>query len=215
MPTAPASPSALPVPEVVRLPTIAVFLGDSYTTGWNGAGIGEDGWPAIVASAEGWTAVNLAVAGTGFINPGWTGQPVRTRLAAAIAAGPSVVVVAAGHNDRRYGAAAPSREADAVLSRLRAELPRSAIVVVGPIWQSGRVPASLRQLRDHLRETAARVDAVFIDPIAEGWFAGSAERLISGDGIHPTNPGHRRMAELVLATLEADPRLQAPPGPRL
>ena len=54
----------------------AVFLGDSYTSGWNGAGMGERGWPRLVGSARGWRTVNLAVAGTGFLNPGWTDQPI-------------------------------------------------------------------------------------------------------------------------------------------
>jgi len=37
--------------------------------------------------------------------------------------------------------------------------------------------------------------------LAEGWFSGSRERLIGPDGIHPTDAGHRYMAQRVLAAL--------------
>lgn len=47
---------------------------------------------------------------------------------------------------------------------------------------------------------------MFIDPLRGGWFAGAAHALISNDGIHPTNAGHRHIAELVLAALRATTR---------
>ncbi|HEU4674022.1 MAG TPA: hypothetical protein VFS32_14115, partial [Candidatus Limnocylindrales bacterium] len=53
-------------------------------------------------------------------------------------------------------------------------------------------------LRDALRREASSVGAVFIDPIAGGWLAGSSIRYIGPDGLHPTNAGHRHLAQLVL-----------------
>ena len=178
-----------------------VFLGDSYTSGWNGAGIGARGWPRIVASARGWSGTNLAVPGTGFLNPGWTGQPVWTRVSRAIDGHPDVVVVAAGHNDFRYAPSATDAAADGVITRIHRSLPRALLVVVGPIWHNGRPPAATLALRDHLRRIAATLDALFIDPIAEGWFAGSRQALIGADGIHPTDRGHRFMATRILDDL--------------
>ena len=58
----------------------AVYLGDSYTTGWAGAGIGARSWPRLVGTELGWRTVNLAVPGTGFLNQGWTGQPIGSRV---------------------------------------------------------------------------------------------------------------------------------------
>ena len=115
----------------------AVFLGDSYTTGWNGSGLGARGWPRRVGRAKGWRTVNLAVAGTGFINPGWTNQPVRSRVSAAIARHPDIVFVAAGHNDSRWSAAATAKAADKVIDRLRKALPHAVLVIVAPIWPNG------------------------------------------------------------------------------
>ncbi len=209
--TAATSPARIVLPPAGSRSTrpVAAFLGDSYTTGYVGAGIGSAGWPAIVSAALGLRAANDAVAGTGFVNPGWTGQPVSTRVGAVIRARPRVVFVAAGHNDRRFSASASAAAADLVLRELRAALPNSVIVVIAPIWQDGRPPASLRALRDHLRVAAAKVGAVFIDPLIDPWFGGTAHRLIGPDGIHPTDAGHRRIADLVLRALAARPGILA------
>ncbi len=181
----------------------AVFLGDSYTTGMNGAGIGRRGWPAIVARTLGWRMANLAVAGTGFMNPGWTNQPVGTRVAAAIRQKPDVVVIAAGHNDSRWSAATTARAADAVLDRLHRALPEAVLVVVAPIWSNGTPPTRCLDLRDHLRRTARSIHAIFVDPLADRWFSGTRQRLIGPDGIHPTDSGHRFIADRILEAIAA------------
>ncbi len=188
-------------PRVVRRATTgmtAVFLGDSYTTGWRGAGVGGRGWPGPVGRAMGWRTVSLAVAGTGFINPGWTGQPLGALVPAAVRRHPDVVVIASGHNDSHWSASATGAAADRAIDDLRHALPQAMFVIVGPIWQDGAPPLRCLILRDHLRRKAAAIGAVFIDPLAEGWFAGSNHRFIGPDGLHPTDAGHAHMARLVL-----------------
>jgi lysophospholipase L1-like esterase len=200
---APPDPSSCAA-NSARLPgrgAVAAFLGDSYTTGWTGTGIGRRGWPALVGASFGWRIVNRAVAGTGFVNPGWTRQPVATRVASVIRARPDVVFLASGHNDRRYATGAVARAADAVIDRLRPALPNATIVVIGPIWQDGAPAASIVRLRDHLRRKAAATGALFIDPLAGRWFAGASHRFIKADGIHPDDAGHRFIAGRVLAVL--------------
>ena len=179
----------------------ALFLGDSYTSGWRGVGTGPRGWPRIVAAAMGWRVVNLAVAGTGFVNPGWTGQPIGSRVATAVSRRPDVVVVAGGHNDSRWSAGTTAAAADRVLRELRAGIPDALIIVVGPIWQDGSPPVRCLVLRDRLRRTATAIDAVFVDPIADRWFAGSRHAMIGRDGIPPTDAGHRFIAGRLLARL--------------
>ena len=44
-----------------------------------------------------------------------------------------------------------------------------------------------------LRDQAAAVGAVFVDPIAQGWFVGRPD-LIGDDGVHPTDAAHAYMA---------------------
>jgi len=203
-PDRPAVDIAQPVAQSAARPvagSTVAFLGDSYTSGWNGAGLGPRGWPGLIGKARGWRTVNLAVAGTGFINPGWTNQPVASRVSAAIKRHPDVVFIAAGHNDSRWSSTATAEAADKVIDRLHAALPDALLVIVAPIWSSASPPRRCLDLRDHLRRTAASVDAIFIDPLAEGWFSGSRQRLIGPDGIHPTAAGHRYMAERVLAAI--------------
>lgn len=208
--TSQAQVSPLPVTTPRTRPVVA-FLGDSYTTGYNGAGLGRAGWPSIVAASLKLRPQVRAVAGTGFVNPGWTGQPIRTRLSGVIQADPRIVILAGGHNDRRYAPSLSARAADAVIDRLDSALPDAILVVIGPIWQDGSPPRSVRALRDHLRRKAAAVGAIFIDPLRGGWFAGTAHRFISPDGIHPTAAGHRHIAKLVLGALRADPRFATKP----
>jgi lysophospholipase L1-like esterase len=187
-----------------------VFLGDSYTSGYLGIGEGSDGWPAIVSGSAGWKMVNLAEPGIGFVNPGWT-TPVRTQVAEAIRLKPDLVVLAAGHNDEHYGTDRTARAADAVLGALGAGVPGAILVVIGPIWYDGSPVPTIVALRDHLRARAAASGALFIDPIAGRWFAGSNHPLIGAEGIHPTSSGHRHIAQLVLAALDADPRFAPSP----
>jgi acyl-CoA thioesterase-1 len=179
----------------------AVFLGDSYTSGWNGAGIGSHSWPALVGADRGWKVVNLSVAGTGFMNPGWTAQPIASQVDAAVRQRPQVVFVAGGHNDSRWPAATTSKAALTVIDRLHAALPGAVIVIIAPIWQDGSPPSRCLALRDALRRKAAAIGAVFVDPLGEHWFAGASHRFIGPDGLHPTNAGHAWLASRVLAEL--------------
>ena len=151
------------------------------------------------------------MAGTGFVNPGWTGRPIRSRLRGVISADPRVVFLVGGHNDRRFDTTRSAKAAGAVIDRLHRALPEAVLVVIGPIWADGNTPRSLRLLRDHLRRQATAIGAIFIDPLRDGWFAGKAHRFIGPDGIHPTDAGHRHIAKLVLRALRADPRFAVTP----
>lgn len=211
-----ATPCASPVGNAPRpsvLPPVAAFLGDSYTTGYVGAGIGSAGWPAMVSTAFGWHEVMKAVAGTGFVNPGWTAQPIGTQVAAVVRARPGIVFIVGGHNDDRYSTVVTAAAADAVLDHLRADLPHAVLVVIGPIWPTGTPPSTMRVLRDHLARKAAAIGATFIDPIGGGWFAGASRSLIGLDGIHPTQAGERHIAAMILPKLRVDPRIVAPHAP--
>ena len=216
-----ATSTSTPVSAPATSPVVAgaprahgpvVFLGDSYTSGYVGAGYGAKGWPAIVSAAEGWPMTNLAVPGTGFVNPGWTNQPMRTALGEVTRLKPGIVVIAGGHNDRRYGAPPADAAADALIDRVRAALPHATLIIVGPIWQDGSPAVSLLQIRDHLRARARSIGALFIDPLAGRWFAGANHQLIGPDGTHPTDAGHQHIAALVLAALRADPRFSKAPA---
>jgi hypothetical protein len=175
-----------------------VVLGDSYTSGWQGAGTGAHGWPRIVGRERGWHVLNFAVPGTGFLNPGWT------RATHPLAGEPDRRSAPGCRRDRGRAQRLPvvtllDRDGGGSGDRrIHRSLPEAAIVVIGPIWQDGSPPSRCLALRDHLGRTAAAVGAVFVDPIGERWFAGSRHRMIRADGIHPDDAGHRWMAARVL-----------------
>jgi lysophospholipase L1-like esterase len=220
----PAAVALLPHPTLllpaapVRQP-VAVFLGDSYTSGWNGVGSGSRGWAAAVAAALGAQKVNLAVAGTGFvrggIHGGTEGQRVGRQLPAAIAAKPDFVFLAAGLNDIYSSRARVLRAADEVVFRLRSALPEARIVIIGPWWPKPGVtpPDTLVALRDRLRADAARIGAVFVDPYGGRWFAGANVRFIGPDHWHPTSTGHQFIARKVLLAISEWVRAQDAPTP--
>ena len=158
----------------------------------------------MVGRTLGWRTVNLAVAGSGFMNPGWTNQTIGARVAAAIRQKPDIVVVAAGHNDSRWSVATTARAADAALDRLPRALPDAVFVVVAPIWSNASPPARCLDLRDHLRRTARSMHAIFVDPLAGRWFGPIRQRLIGADGLHPTDAGHRYMAQRFIEAIAAN-----------
>jgi hypothetical protein len=43
---------------------------------------------------------------------------------------------------------------------------------------------------------------VFVDPLAQGWFAGATAELIDPDQVHPTAEGHRYLADLIGPVVE-------------
>jgi phospholipase/lecithinase/hemolysin len=73
-------------------------------------------------------------------------------------------------------------------------------VVIGPLWSDGDAPAPVLAVRDAVRTAALAAGAQWIDPVADGWFDRPAG-LIGADRVHPTDAGHRLMAERVDAAL--------------
>ena len=209
-PTRPGRPESdlpQPAPGSVARPvagSTVAFLGNSYSSGWNGAGLGPHGWPGLIGKARGWRTINLAVAGTGFIEPGLDGPA--DQLASACGGQEA--------SGRRIHRRRPQRLA-LVLDRRgqsgrQGHRPAACCVAGRPPGDrrahlAEREPAAAvpRPARPPSPQPPRSVDAIFIDPLADGWFSGSRHRLIGSDGIHPTAAGHRYMAERVLA---ASPR---------
>ena len=44
--------------------------------------------------------------------------------------------------------------------------------------------------------------AVFVDPLAQGWFTDATTALIDPDGVRPTVEGHRYLADLIGPVVE-------------
>lgn len=187
--------------EAANAPTDILIVGDSYTAGSDQGGNGAEGWPALVqaALAEAGTEIAptvQAAGGSGYVTPGPSGVTFPQLVEAAPDGGYGVVVFFGSRNDAVSGSNVTDAAAQA-LTTAKARWPEARMLVIGPPWVDGDPPRSMLINRDAVRAAADDAAATFVDPLAEGWFSGEYETLIGSDGVHPTDDGHRRMAEMI------------------
>jgi lysophospholipase L1-like esterase len=183
----------------VRPPYVAV-LGDSYTGG-SVMNQGSETWLNRIIPRLDIVRQSFAVGGTGFVNGG-AGQDFASRVPALVASSPDIVIVQGGHNDGGAPQADVQAAAAKVLNDLTSGLPHAKFVVLGPIWPNGDVPAVVKGIDQDLKELAVQHGAVFVDPIADGWFTGQYGQLIGSDGTHPTGAGHVHIADIMTTVLK-------------
>lgn len=168
------------------------MLGDSYTAGSAMDSGRQARWPALVADEYGWEPLNFAVGGTGYTNPGNSGERFIDRVPDIVAADPDAVIVIGGANDARGDPDIFRAAVRDVLEELRSQLPEAKLVVLSSFWRAAP-PPQVSRVSVVLREEAAAVDAPFVD--VSDLFADG--RGIGEDGVHPTDAGHRRIAEFL------------------
>jgi lysophospholipase L1-like esterase len=194
-------------------PVHTAFLGDSYTFGV-GATKPTDGYAYLVARAENWTARVVGLPGSGYVRVAIRDdKDIAAGLSAVIAAQPQVVVVECGHNDAMPDVDYTETEAAALkdLSQLRAALPNSTIVVVGPIWLDGHPGKKALYVRDAVHMAQQRIPGtLWIDPIAQRWFTGSWTKHTGDDATminyaagHPNDRGYEHIARLLEGNLRS------------
>lgn len=195
--------TATPAPQKPGLPT-ALWVGDSYTEG-TGAGDPSRGYSAVVSRNLGYVPASDAQGGTGFVNDGKKNVATNVTLAERLgkfSISPKLIVVDAGRNDGI--ADFPTVVAPAITSYLdtvKAKWPEAKIVLVVPYYIEGK--GRFRAFMNFYAEEAARIGAVVVDPMEEGWLDGQdTAALTFTDGIHPNLPGHKLLAERFTARLQ-------------
>ena len=211
--TAPASADATSTARPAATPTSAapttpaaeparvLVVGDGFSSPPAAGG----GWPELVRS-----------------DLGSAGRPVEVSVTAADLAGyaepdpagvtfPELAQEAGGDFDlvvffgSRYDIAAAGdvqAAATAAFEAVRAASPDVSLVVIGPAWPDGDAPGYIVTNRDAVAAAAGAFGAVFVDPLAEGWFADTAAALMDPDGVRPTAEGHRYLADLIGPVVE-------------
>lgn len=201
-------PPVEPSPTVAPGDTAAVFLGDSYTQGW-GASEPSLRWSALVAAEAGWVELNQGQGGTGFVTISGVGgcglaycPTYLERVPDVVAAQPDIVVIAGGQNDLAALAADPDAVRAALTETytlIREGLPEARIIAVGP---STAQPGNdlIVELDEWVQETATSVGADYvslIDPVV------IEPGMVTVDGVHVNDAGHRAIADRVLTGIRA------------
>lgn len=188
-------------PGRAAAPTRIAVIGDSYTTGSTEGGNGPQSWPQLAWGLLAQRGVEIradvaAEGGAGYGQPGNRGSIFEDLTARAVRGNDVLVVFFGSRNDQPVDPAAYPNLAAGTFQLARLMAPSAKFLVIGPPWPTADPPPAVLTIRDSLRRQALAAGAVFIDPIAEGWFVGRPD-LIGGDGVHPTDAGHAYMAERI------------------
>jgi lysophospholipase L1-like esterase len=190
----------------VAMNHIAV-VGDSYTTGGNLGGLGTKGWCAQTWRLLGQEGVPIsadvaAEGGAGYGTRGNHGSVFEDLTADAVKPDDVLVVFFGSRNDQAVEPAQLSILAYGTYQLARRTAPKARFLVIGPPWPTADPPDNVLAIRDALKYQADIAGATFVDPIAEGWFVGRPD-LIGKDGVHPTDAGHKYMAEHIAPLIRA------------
>lgn len=197
-----ASPPAPKLPEV----PVAVFVGDSYTTG-SGATTPARRWTSLLSREMGWFEENMGSPGAGYLNVGrgsgcpQGGCPSFSKLAPKILAASKTnfVVIAGGRADSGQDPDAVRAAAVSLFSQIKKGLPKAKIVVISPIWDARTPPAELGRVSDIIKVESMNAGAKYLDV---GAFFVGRPKLIGPDGVHPTDEGYREFFASIVTPMQ-------------
>lgn len=181
----PPAPSSAPAVEEVE--TVAVVLGDGFST--PEAGIRAPAWPDLLADELGWDVTTDAAAGSGYLAAG-EGAPFPDRVADVLDRSPDVVVLAGGISDLGRPGDEIAQAAEEVVLELDEALPDAHVVVLSP-FSNGPPGELTTELTVLLEQVASRTGAEYVDvsqllPRDRG--------MLADDGLHPSAQGHEQIA---------------------
>ena len=194
----PAPPAAAPAPEADSQRPVVLFLGTSLTAGYGLPA--EQAFPALIQQ-------RIDEAGTGYevVNAGVSGDTSAgglRRIDWLLRQPIAVLVLELGGNDMLRGLDVPAMQANLgeIIERTRAAHPRARVLIAGmraaPNLGSQYAAAFDRSFAD----LAQRYDAALIPFLLVG--VAAEPELNQPDGIHPTEAGHRLLADTVWVALE-------------
>lgn len=203
----------------------AVITGDSYTAGTGPSSLNLT-WSNVLGTLMGWRDTrSCGIGGTGYLAPGsGTAWKCRDHISDVTSVTPDVVVFAHGANDAAYAAADITAEAVLNYQAVRAALPDTLILVLGP-WAlasgpsasiqttEGAISAAVTQMNDPLIKFIKQTT----DPAGSWIFGtgrtgatngtGNADYYIGGvsgaDTSHPNDAGSFYLAKRAAAGIRA------------
>jgi lysophospholipase L1-like esterase len=209
IPTPTPTPTPTPAPsgkaEPVKAdagPTVALFVGDSYTVGQRASSPAKR-WSSLVSRELGWTEHNVADGGTGFVSRhpdkdllSYEEQLRSVRYPARI----DVVVISGGQNDFAELGTTPAQVFDAVAETYALaarRFPDARIIAVGPStpWEVG---LEARALDSAVRAAAEKHEATYVSLIDPDVVR---DRYVHSDGIHVGDQGYAAIAQRVISQI--------------
>lgn len=192
---------------VAPAPAKVVVIGDSYTQGTPQGGNGDASWASLswrqLRNEGAQIAPTVeASGGSGYVTAGTADTNFADNVNSAVSADDDVVIVFGGSNDVTVPSDVEARAIRGTLAMIRKKAPRARLIVVGPVQPGAEDDPDLIAVSQAIRREADVAGATFVDPIAERWFVDDPE-LIGEDGVHPTDAGHRAMADHLLPVLRA------------
>jgi lysophospholipase L1-like esterase len=202
----PPPPSPGPLPSdgavgAIEAPAVAV-VGGSYTAGTEWGGNGPDAWPALAAAQLRRQGINpipyvAAEDGSGYTTAGnYQGRVFADQISEVVRQDDRLVIIFGSRTESDVLAEDFQPAVHQTLENVRAAARDAKVLVIGPVWTDANPPMEVLQTRDVIRGEAESTGAIFVDPIADGWFIDRPD-LISSDGMHPTNSGHAYIAEKI------------------
>jgi lysophospholipase L1-like esterase len=203
--SAPVPTPLTPASTVAPAPKIITVIGDSYTSGTDEGGVGGNGWPSLMSvrlRKEGIaTAAKVAAeGGAGYVTPGYEGHTFGQLAARSVQPHDDLVIYFGSLNDGYDGGLdvqAATAAVNDTLAKTRATARTAKLLVIGPASPFADTPPPYAvALNDILRDQAALVGATFVDSLGEKWLQDDPA-LVGPDDIHPSNAGHRHLADKI------------------
>lgn len=195
-------------------PHKVVVVGDSFSTGM-GSSV-ADAWPSLIDAAplnpeDNFDVVNVSQNGSGYVTVGDNNSTFVSQVKGAVTPDTQLVAFFGSENDMGNSKAAIGAAAEAAFDAVKAKSPHAVVLAVGPPSYTTSPKAARLAVRDALKQAASRAGALFVDPIAQGWFIGQAAELVGPDGDHPSAAGQRYLqAQLEKLISEEVPAMPAP-----
>jgi lysophospholipase L1-like esterase len=208
-----------------------VVLGDSYAVGAGasyiaGAGVVPEGylgpsnatayyrgWAATLCRLLDWDCWPVASSRSGYLSQGWGGRFAERLASGVLDEAPDYLIIAGGFNDASFAPSAVRDEFTNLVSTIRAALPLTHIIVIGPWYyqvSASEPKVAVIGINEALRDAASALDLPFVNVIDSGWISGdwrvphsgNANLLFDYEGVHPNSLGHEYLGLHIAAEVK-------------